>query len=99
MPSYGSAGLNKNSRFYYAQFGQFRNTLPWAIETFAISKADASGLPPFEGARSSSTPNTSIRPTLMSGFSPGRAGIPLAYVLNKQLGVADIEWKACLATH
>ncbi len=71
----------------------------WQKEAFDIARTDTYGNPPLSQSKTAHLDATYVKSAEKDvNLQLRRAGIRLAYVLNKALGPGDSDWSACLAT-
>jgi hypothetical protein len=69
----------------------------WAMEAFNIARADTYGVPPLRQDSVQHLDASYVDTAEMDvSLQLSRAGIRLAYVLNRSLGAEKTEWNACL---
>jgi hypothetical protein len=69
----------------------------WAMEAFNIARADTYGIPPLsQGSVQHLDASYADTAEMDVSLQLSRAGIRLAYVLNRSLGAEKTEWNACL---
>jgi hypothetical protein len=69
----------------------------WAMETFNVAKTDTYGSPPLsKGQRQHLDSNYVDTAEVDVRLQLSRAGIRLAYVLNRSLGSEQADWNTCL---
>src|ERR1700682_2230111 len=69
----------------------------WAMEAFAISRADAYGNPPLSKSQPQHLGASYVTQAEKDvSLQLRRAGIRLASLLNKTLGTGDGDWTSCL---